>query len=214
MIDYTEKKYGYLTALEFIKRENKKTYWKCKCDCGKEIIIPITYLTSGDTKSCGCYRKKVAKNNAKTIHNMSKSRLYRIWIEIKRRCYNIDRENYKYYGGRGIIVCDEWKKDFMSFYNWAIKNGYKDNLTIDRINNDGNYEPNNCRWATIKEQNNNMRTNHYIYYENKKYTMSQFAEKYNIPYYIVKNRIRHNWSIDKILNTPIINKTIENIKIK
>lgn len=203
IFDYTGEKYGYLTVLEFVKRENKKTYWKCKCDCGKEIIIPITYLTSGDTKSCGCYRKKVSKNNSKIIHNMSKSKLYRTWIEMKRRCYNKNRESYKYYGERGIIVCNEWKNNFTNFYNWAIKNGYKDNLTIDRIDVNGNYEPNNCRWATIKEQNNNMRTNHYIYYNDKRYTMSQFAEEYNIPYYIVKNRIRNNWSINKILNTPI-----------
>ena len=201
--DYTGKKYGYLTVLEFVKRENKKTYWKCKCDCGKEIIIPITYLTSGSTKSCGCYRKKVCKNNAKITHNMSKSRLYRIWIEIKRRCYNKNRNSYKYYGYRGIKVCDEWKNDFINFYNWAINNGYKENLTIDRINVNGNYEPSNCKWSTVKEQNNNMRTNHYLYYNNKKYTMSQFAEAYNIPYYIIKNRIRSCWDIDRILNTPI-----------
>ena len=195
-------RYGRLTVLEFIKREHRKTYWKCICDCGNEIIIPITYLTTGDTKSCGCLRKeklrKICENNKK-IEN---KRLYQIWIDTRRRCYNKKRNNYKHYGGKGIQVCEEWKNNFLNFYNWAMANGYRDDLTIDRIDVNGNYEPNNCRWATIIEQANNTTKNHYVIYKGRKYTLSQLAKEYNLNYSLVKNRIRYGWNIEKIINTP------------
>lgn len=204
--DYTGKKYGKLIVLEFIERKNRKTYWKCRCKCGNKIIIPITYLTTGDTKSCGCLRAEKSKERCLSRKKIKNKRLYSIWIDMRRRCYNSNRNSYKYYGNKGIKVCDEWKNNFMSFYNWAIINGYKDNLTIDRIDVNGNYEPNNCRWATLKEQANNTNGNHYVLYKNKKMTLKQFSENYNINYDLVKNRIRLGWDIEKILNTPIKNK--------
>lgn len=199
----TNQKFGRLTAIKMIKRENHKTYWLFKCECGNEIVIPFTYVTTGDCKSCGCYRKEKCKDNAKRTHNMSKTRMYRIWTHMKKRCYDVNAQAYMNYGDRGIKVCNEWKNNFINFYNWAINNGYREDLSIDRIDVNGNYEPSNCRWATIKEQNNNMRRNHWIYYNDEKLTMKQFSEKYNIPYDLVKNRIRYKWSIERIINTPL-----------
>lgn len=202
--DITNQRFGNLLAIKRIARIDRKTLWLFKCDCGNEIILPLAYVTSGDTKSCGCYRKKVTsvKGKESKKHGMVKSRLYSIWSGMKQRCYNNKKNSYKYYGNKNIIVCENWKNNFMSFYNWAILNGYNATLTIDRIDLNGNYEPQNCRWATIKEQNNNTSKNHWIEYNNEKLTMAQFAEKYEIPYDIVRNRIRYNWSIDRIVNTP------------
>ena len=123
----------------------------CRCDCGNEIICRLPNLKSGTTKSCGCYRKFVSSNR-RDCHHLKNTRIYRIWCGMKRRCYNKHNEHFDRYGGRGIIVCDEWKTDFMNFYDWAMSNGYDDKLSIDRINNEGNYEPSNCRWANQKQQ--------------------------------------------------------------
>ena len=153
--DKTGKVYGDLTVLKRVsnrKQPNGKTqvYWLCQCTCGNTVIVRSTCLNSGNTTSCGCTEHRIK-------HGMSRSRIYRIWVGIKSRCNNEKHYWYSYYGGRGIQVCDEWKNDFISFYNWAINNGYQDNLSIDRINNNGNYEPTNCRWTTSKEQLENRR---------------------------------------------------------
>lgn len=125
--------------------------WLCRCDCGKEVVVPSNKLKS--RKSCGC------KANRHAIYGEAgKTRLYRIWRGMKNRCYQPTHNRRKYYGEKGVKMCNEWLNDFMAFYNWAIANGYKDNLTIDRINGDGDYEPSNCRWATYKEQAQNRKT--------------------------------------------------------
>jgi hypothetical protein len=142
--DIIGKKIGNLFILEYIV--NKKKY-KCQCNCGNFTYVRRDKLVNKNTKSCGCSRKK--------IMGLSKTRLYCIWNHMKKRCFSKKAINYKYYGGRGIIVCDEWRSNFVSFYNWAMTNGYRDNLSIDRINNDGNYKPDNCRWATRSEQERN-----------------------------------------------------------
>lgn len=200
--DHTGEVYGKLKVLEFVERKDKKTCWKCRCSCGNEVIYPITYLTSGDTKSCGCLKKEMAAKNGRKNSFVKNHRLYTIWIDLRRRCYNKSRKNYQYYGAKGIKVCEEWKDNFKNFQDWAFENGYDDTLTIDRININDDYKPSNCRWATIKEQNNNMSTNHIIEYNGEKYTLSQLAEKYNLSYSLVKNRIRNNWSIEDIVNKP------------
>lgn len=198
--NHTNEVYGRLTALEFVERKKSKTYWKCKCSCGNEIIIPITYLTTGDTRSCGCLRKELNKENGQKRRFVQNHRLYSIWIDMKRRCNNTNRNSYKYYVMKGIKICEEWLNDFRVFQDWAFSNGYKDNLTIDRINNDGNYEPSNCRWVTTFEQNNNMSTNHKIVYKGKTYkTMSSFCREMNIDYSKFRQNIRYGKTVEEAL---------------
>lgn len=154
--DITGQRFGKLVAIEYKGLKGEKTSWLCKCDCGNECIVITNSLKSNKTKSCGCiHKKQLIERNKK--HNMSNSKLYKVWRGMKTRCYNPNFIYYCNYGGRGITICDEWKNDFSKFYEWAINNGYEEGLTIDRINNDGNYEPINCRWITRAEQNKNQR---------------------------------------------------------
>ena len=161
-VDMTNKRCG---MLKVIKKDgsNKtgRTMWLCICDCGNEIVCEGSKLRNGHTTSCGCKRYKTLKE-MKTIHGMHNTRLYSVWNTMKYRCENKNAKEYKYYGGRGITVCDEWRNSFEAFYNWAINNGYDSTqkrgvCTIDRINVNGNYEPSNCRWVNMKVQRNNQR---------------------------------------------------------
>ena len=199
--DLTNKRFGRLTVLNYDCHRNGKVIWKCRCDCGNIAYVCNGNLVNHKTESCGCLRKEKLVNRSVT-HHLTNTRIYKIWIDIKKRCYNNKYTRYIDYGGRGISVCDEWKNDFQNFYDWAMQNGYSDELSIDRINNDGNYEPNNCRWTDKKTQNNNTRRNHYITYNGKTLTMSQWAELLNIEYCTLKSRIKRGWNIEKALTTP------------
>ena len=190
------KKYNRLTVISFHHKENKREYYLCKCDCCKEKIVNKTELVRGNVKSCGCLRKE---NCANRSHNLSNSRIYRTWTNMKARCYNKKDERYRLYGGRGIHICDEWKNSFLSFYNWAISNGYKDNLQIDRINNDGNYEPSNCRWADRKTQCRNKQKNIFLCYKGEKHCIAEWAEKLKIKSVTIRARLRKGYSIENIL---------------
>lgn len=187
-------KYGKLKIINLHHVEKKKVknktriinrnyeYYLCKCDCGKECIVIKNSLTNGLTRSCGCLQKDILRTihtNNKKLDNLYNTRLHRIWSNMKTRCFNKNFSQYKDYGGRGIKVCEEWNNDFINFYNWAINNGYQENLSIDRINVNGNYEPNNCRWLTIQEQNNNKRDKN-ILYNNKLYNITEFCKIKNI----------------------------------
>lgn len=173
-------KFYKLTVIEKLNKDKyQKQLWKCKCDCGNEIIVNTSSLTTGNTKSCGCYKNELIRNlNYK--HGNSHTKLYYVWQTMIKRCTKINNKSYKIYGNRGITVCIEWKSDFINFYNWAIANGYKQGLTIDRINNNGNYEPNNCRWTSMKEQARNTSKNKYIVYMNEKMLISDACNKSNV----------------------------------
>jgi hypothetical protein len=202
-IDMTGQRYGKLVAIkrvpipEHIKSHS--AWWLFKCDCGKEVEINSLHVRNGHIKSCGCWQRERL-----TKHGMTNTILFSKWNRMLERCRNHNRRDYKDYGGRGICVCDEWKKDFMAFYNWAVESGYKEGLTLDRINNDGNYEPSNCRWATPKEQANNRRSSVFLTYNGETHTVSQWAEIQHIPRDTLDRRMRQcGWSVEKALTTPV-----------
>lgn len=178
----------------------KRTRWECLCDCGNVTYVSGANLVRGAVKSCGCLKKK---GNGGT-HHKCYTRLYRIYSEILRRCYNPNTPEYPRYGGRGIVMCDEWKKSFIAFYDWANNNGYTDELTIDRIDNGGIYSPENCRWATVTEQANNRRTCMMITRDGKTLSLKQWCDELNISYKTVHVRIRYlGWNVEKALTCPI-----------
>jgi len=203
-IDLTGKKFGRLTVIaeESLRKKIGYKKWICKCDCGKYITTQTRYLTSGDTKSCGCLLSDTSKkyySQLNKTHGMSHSKLHVKWQGMRDRCYRENTNGYENYGGRGIKVCDEWKKDFNNFYKWAIETGYKEGMTIDRIDVNGNYEPSNCRWATHKEQSNNKRNSHFIEYKGERHTLKQWSEKLGVSYSTIKCRSLKGWSNEEIL---------------
>lgn len=199
-------KHGLLEVLSFEKSEKKKNHWryyyKCKCECGKIKIINRDSLVSNKTQSCGCLKKQRVKE-ANSKHSLSQTRIYKIYKDIKKRCYNPKSSNYKIYGGKGVVMCEEWLNNFMNFYNWSIKNNYNDSLTIDRIDVNGNYEPSNCRWTTMKQQANNKTNNIYYEYNGEVFTGTQLSKKTGIKYNTIRSRISSGMSIDEALNKKL-----------
>lgn len=190
----------------------KRTMYLCLCDCGNRTIVPANALISSKTKSCGCLKREKGRNS--DIHKIhgdacsdNTTRLYKIWTTMKSRCLSPEFAKYKDYGGRGIKICDDWINNYSAFKEWAMNNGYADNLSIDRINNDGNYEPSNCKWSTGKEQCRNRRTNHLITYNGKTQCLTEWAEELGINRGVLFARINNrHWSIEKAFTTPVISR--------
>lgn len=178
--DLTGEKFGRLKVLGLSpKKSGRKSYWVCECECGNEKLVRSDGLKAGNTQSCGCLKKEQDKLNLTTHHRHmeSKTRLYHEWQHIKYRCNNSNSGSYDRYGGRGIKICDEWNGSYESFRNWALNNGYSDDLTIDRIDVNGDYEPNNCQWITLPEQMNNRTTTIWVTHENKTQNLTQWADE-------------------------------------
>lgn len=202
LIDLTGQVFNRWTVIEFAFVKSKKTFWKCRCECGNVRYISSYSLRKGLSKSCGCYHSELMSKRplAKTHGLYYKCpRLYRIWQNMKNRCCNKNVKKYKYYGARGIKVCEEWKYDFQVFYDWAMSNGYADDLSIDRIDVNGNYEPNNCRWVTMKEQSNNKRNNHLIRFNGKTRTLQEWSDELNIDKHLLISRIKLGWTMEEII---------------
>jgi len=206
-IDLTGQKFGMLTAKKYIGNDkNSHALWMFVCDCGNEHITLAQSAKLGLTSSCGCYKRKQNIKRA-TKHGMVGTRLYGLWKSMKTRCYIKSHKGYKEYGGRGIKVCEEWH-NFKNFYKWASLNGYKDNLSIDRIDNNKGYEPSNCRWITLKQQQYNKRNNHYLTFCGITKTLTEWANEYNLQPKTIESRLKRGWQTEKAITTPVATKTI------
>jgi hypothetical protein len=192
-------RYGKLVVVERLPTDGKgkSILWLCKCDCGNETYVRANMLRIGHTQSCGCLAKERLLESVKT-HGMSKTRVYNIWCQMRYRCSVKTRPDYKYYGGRGIAVCEEWL-EFEAFYKWAKENGYSDDLSIDRIDNSKGYSPENCRWATVEEQRNNMRSNRRFLVFGEILTLTQIAKKYRVNINTLRYCLLKRQHIEKII---------------
>lgn len=202
--EWIGKRYNKLTVIEPVKvtdkHGNNAWYWKCKCDCGKETVCRPRDLLVERVKSCGC-KKAIDTGNRRRIHGENKTRLHQIWVAMRGRCHH---DRYKNYGGRGISVCPEWE-NYVNFRDWALKNGYADDLTIERVDVNGNYEPSNCKWISSAEQAKNRRSNFRIIINGIERPLSEWCEIYNAPYQTVHTRIRDlGWDAEHALTTPVI----------
>lgn len=205
--DLSGMKFGRWTVVNeaepIITKSNRRIrYWHCICDCGTKRNVRENSLIQGKSMSCGCYHSDIMKvvGNYNTIHGMSNSRLYRIFNHMHNRCYNENDIRYNRYGGRGIYVADEWHK-FENFMRWALSNGYKDDLSIDRIDPNGNYCPENCRWAAKSTQSNNKTNNRFYTFNNEIHTIAEWAKVFNIPYKKLWKRLNSGWNIERALTT-------------
>ena len=179
--DLTGKRFGRLTVIEFVPNEKPRTFWKCKCDCGNVSVVCATDLKRWDVLSCGCWIKEKRRERF-LKHGLSHTRIYRIWKSMISRCFFSSSKDYKNYGGRGITVCDEWKNNVTAFYEWAMENGYTDELTIDRIDPNKDYCPENCRWIPLEYQNRNKRNTVFVSYQGKLMSLSEASELSGIKY--------------------------------
>jgi hypothetical protein len=198
--DETGNKYGRLTVIEEAEKRGKQAWWRCKCECGNETEVCGAKLRNGHTRSCGCLQKDVAAERL-TTHGMSNSATRNSWRGMMERCTNSNNIGYENYGARGITVCERWHK----FENFLEDMGRRpDGLTLERIDNSKGYSPDNCRWATRKEQNNNRRDNRILTYNGISLTIPQWAEKLGVSKSALYNRVYSlGWSIERTLTTPV-----------
>lgn len=192
LIDLTSQKFGMLTVIRKQGNKNGHALWECSCACGNTTVVRSGDLRRGKSRSCGC---------SQTKHGGHGTRLYRIWGGMKTRCYNKEDHTYPLYGKRGITICPEWRDSFETFRDWAQANGYHEGLSIDRIDPNGPYSPENCRWATIKEQENNRRNNRCITFKGETKTLAQWAAVTGIHRGTIQWRLNHGWDVEKALTT-------------
>ncbi len=207
--DLTGQKFGRLTVISRAGSTNaQKALWKCRCDCGNISFVATGSLESGRIQSCGCYGYEM-RLKANTTHGGKRERLYRIWAGMKTRCYNKNAASYENYGARGISICDEWRESYENFRKWSLENGYADDLSIDRIDVNGNYEPSNCRWATRQEQSENTRANIFITINGEKKTLTEWSRIYNVPYKTVEHRFWYGCEMEHLFDPPKEPKKVE-----
>lgn len=207
-IDMSGKRYGRLTVLPISESRRNSTgkhtelFWLCRCDCGKELYVRADSLRRNLTRSCGCYNDEIRRlskprpSSFPVVHNTNVNRLYRIFNLMHHRCRD---KSLNAYGGKGITVCNEWKT-YEPFHEWAMNNGYTDNLSIDRIDNSKGYNPQNCRWVDGKVQANNKTTNHPVTYKGITKNIGQWAQELGIERRTLAYRLKVGWSVDDAFN--------------
>lgn len=192
--DLTGRRFGRLTAVAFEFCRGSHAYWRCKCDCGGHKVARASHLKTGNVSSCGCAKTR-------RTHGETHSRLYVIWNDMKQRCANPKSMGFHRYGGRGIAVCKEWQNSFEAFRDWALANGYREDLSIERKDNNGPYCSENCRWATRKEQANNTRKTRFLTYNGETHSVSEWARIMGIKQSTLSMRLnKYNWSVEDALN--------------
>ena len=213
LADLTGKRFGNLTVIR--RAQNRETpnghrftYWLCRCDCGTEKEVRAEHLKTGKTISCGCAQSMAGVNNPSYKHGGTRTRLYSVWNGMHQRCYNPNNERYSSYGGRGIRVCAEWD-DFATFRDWALSAGYDESAsygecTLDRINVNGNYGPDNCRWVNEAVQSRNRTTNIYLTYKGETNVLKDWARMLKTDGQVLKRRIEKGWTPEQIIETPIV----------
>ena len=187
--------------MSYSHTQNGHAYWLCKCDCGSMKVVMKSNLVQQKTRSCGCLQKQRTKEHNKK-HGKSGTRLYRIWKGMRNRCYNPNVRAYKDYGGRGIQVCEEWQH-YAAFQEWALSNGYEDNLTIERIDCNGMYERENCKWVALSDQGKNTRKNRYIEHDGKVMTLAEWSRELGGGPNLVTTRLQRGWSEEDAVSTPL-----------
>jgi len=193
-IDLTGQRFGRLVVIGIASHDMKTgvTKWACHCDCGKTLEVRGYNLRNGHSQSCGCLSRETTSKSFKT-HGKSHTRLFNTWCSMRQRCRDKKCKSYKNYGGRGIKVCEEWNNSYEAFETWALNNGYADNLSIDRIDVNGNYEPSNCRWADNFIQHNNTRNNHFITINGERHTIAEWERIKGFKPDTIHVRIRRGW---------------------
>ena len=194
-------RFGRLLVLEEVGRtKSGSTTWRCLCDCGNEKAISSSSLRHSGTQSCGCIKQE--QRLSQKIHGETHSPIHRLWAGMKNRCNNPNNHKYERYGARGIRVCSEWASSYEAFRDWCLSNGYRPGLTIERLNVDGDYSPENCIFATQKVQQNNRSNNHRITYNGANHTMSEWADLLGMSYKMLEHRLNRGWTVDEAFSIP------------
>lgn len=202
LINLVGERFGRLVVIDKAESKSRHTRWLCLCDCGNKCIVHGTSLKTGNTTSCGCYKKENAQKLYSSVRQNDKG-LYAVWNGIKQRCSNPNNKSYHNYGGRGIKMCSQWEQNYEAFYNWAMNLGYEKGLEIDRVDNNGDYCPENCRWVSHYVQANNKRNIKLYTINGVTKSLPQWCREYNQEYYLVRQRVdKLHWSIIDALTIP------------